>query len=53
MTQERACEILLADMRAKGVDVAEPSDPMHDTDFITALIGTYTIAPTTDWISAA
>jgi hypothetical protein len=53
MTQERACEMLLADMRAKGVDVAEPSDPMHDTDFIMALIGTYTIAPTTDWFSAA
>ncbi len=53
LTQERACEMLLADMRSKGVDVAEPSDPMNDSEFIKALIATYTIAPTTDWISAA
>jgi hypothetical protein len=44
---------LLADMRAKGVDVAEPSDPLHDTEFVRALISTYTIAPTTDWLTAA
>ena len=40
----------LADMRAKGVTVAEPSDPFHDEDFIRALTSTYTIAPTQDWI---
>ena len=44
---------LLADMRSKGVKVAEPSDPFHDSDFIRALISTYTIAPTTDWATAA
>jgi hypothetical protein len=33
--------------------VAEPSDPMHDTAFIRALIATYTIAPTTDWLTTA
>ena len=51
LTAHQACERLLADMRTKGVDVTEPSDPMHDTDFIKALIATYTIAPTTDWLS--
>jgi hypothetical protein len=42
---------LLADMRAKGVDVAEPSEPLHDQRFIRALIDTYTIAPKTEWLS--
>jgi hypothetical protein len=40
---------LLADMRRRGVDVAEPSDPLHDQAFIRALIATYSMAPTTDW----
>jgi hypothetical protein len=51
LTHDVVFERLLADMRSKGVDVAEPSDPMHDTDFIRALIATYTIAPTTDWLT--
>ena len=33
--------------------MADPTDPLHDTDFVRALIATYTIAPTTDWLSAA
>ena len=41
---------LLADMREKGTAVAEPSDPLHDDDFVRALIATYSIAPTTDWL---
>jgi hypothetical protein len=49
LTHDLVFARLLADMRAKGVDVAEPSDPMHDAEFIRALISTYTIAPTTDW----
>ena len=49
LTHDVVFERLLADMRSKGVDVAEPSDPLHDTAFIRALISTYTIAPTTDW----
>ena len=52
LTHDVVFERLLADLRAKGVDVAEPSDPLHDTDFIRALIATYTIAPTTDWVVA-
>ena len=50
LTIEEACGRLLADMRRKGVTIAEPSDPLHDDDFVRALISTYTIAPTTEWI---
>ena len=51
LTHDVVFDRLLADMRAKGVPVAEPSDPLHDTEFVRALIGTYTIAPTTDWLT--
>lgn len=51
LTHDRVVGTLLADMRAKGVDVAEPSDPFHDEEFIRALTSAYTIAPTTDWIA--
>jgi len=51
LTHDIVFDRLLADMREKGVDVAEPSDPLHDTDFVRALIATYTIAPTTDWLA--
>ena len=51
LTHDVVFNRLLADMRAKGVDVAEPSDPLHDSEFIRALIATYTIAPTTDWLT--
>jgi hypothetical protein len=32
--------------------VSEPSDPLHDDDFVRALINLYSIAPTTDWLEA-
>jgi hypothetical protein len=51
LTHDVVFDRLLVDMRAKGVDVAEPSDPLHDSEFIRALIATYTIAPTTDWLT--
>ena len=50
LTIDEAIGRLLADMRAKGKKVAEPSDPLHDTEFISALVSTYTIAPTTEWL---
>lgn len=53
LTHDRVVATLLADLRARGVRVAEPSDPFHDTEFISALTATYTIAPTTDWIERA
>src|SRR5579871_372439 len=52
VTHQMVVDRLLADMREKGVKVAEPSDPFHDVDWIQALIHTYTIAPTTDWVAA-
>jgi hypothetical protein len=52
LTTDLVFDRLLADMRGRGVRVAEPTDPLRDSDFIRALIATYTIAPTTDWISA-
>ena len=53
LTHEEVFERLLADMRARGVKVAEPSDPLHDQEFIRALSATYSIAPTTDWATSA
>jgi hypothetical protein len=38
-------------MRSRGVKVDEPSDPLHDVDFIQALMHTYDISATTDWLS--
>ncbi len=49
LTHDIVFDRLLADMRAKGVKVAEPTDPLHDQEFIRTLIATYSIAPTTDW----
>jgi hypothetical protein len=51
LTVEMAIDRLVADMRSKGTSVAEPSDPLHDTEFVRAVIATYSIAPTTDWLS--
>ena len=52
LTHQQVVDTLLADMRSNGVKVAEPNDPFHDVDWIQALIHTYTIAPTTDWLAA-
>jgi hypothetical protein len=53
LTHDRVVDTLLRDMRSKGVQVSAPSDPFHDDDFIHALMSTYTIAPTTDWIEGS
>jgi hypothetical protein len=50
LTHERVFDTLIADLRSKGVAVEEPSDPLHDETFIHALLSSYTIAPTTDWL---
>jgi hypothetical protein len=49
LTHDVVFDRLLADMRSRRVDVAEPADPLHDRAFIRALIATYSIAPATDW----
>jgi hypothetical protein len=53
LTHEIVFERLIADMRARGVKVSEPSDPLHDQEFIRTLSATYSIAPTTDWATSA
>jgi len=50
LTHDRVIDTLIADLRGKGIAVTEPSDPLHDDDFIHTLLSTYTIAPATDWI---
>jgi hypothetical protein len=50
LTHERVFETLIADLRARGVAVDAPSDPLHDDAFIHTLLSAYTIAPTTDWL---
>jgi hypothetical protein len=52
LTLDEVVGRLLADMRAKGTKVAEPNDPLHDSDFVRALIATYSIKPATDWLQA-
>jgi hypothetical protein len=53
LTHEQVFTMLLADLRRRGVRVAEPSDPYTDEDFIRALISTYSIQPETDWLTEA
>lgn len=50
LTIDEAIGRLLDDMRGRGMKVDEPSDPLHDTEFIRAVVSTYTIAPTTEWL---
>jgi hypothetical protein len=50
LTHERVVDALIADLRQRGVSVEEPSDPLHDESFIHALLSTYRIAPTIDWL---
>ena len=51
LTHERVVGTLLADMRSRGVKVADPSDPFHDSEFIQALMHTYDVQATTDWLT--
>jgi hypothetical protein len=53
LTHERVLSRLLEDMRDRGVKVSEPSDPLHDQEFIRALTAAYSISPTTDWATSA
>lgn len=52
ITTDRIVNTFLDDLAARGVACDAPSaiDPFHDPAFIRALMGAYTIAPTTDWI---
>jgi hypothetical protein len=52
LTHQQVVDTLLADLRSKGVKLSEPNDPFDDVEWIQALMHTYTIAPTTDWLAA-
>lgn len=45
MTPERACEILIADLKARNVPFQAPTDPLHDQAFIGTLAKAYAIRP--------
>ena len=53
LTHDRVIDTFLADLRARGVSVVEPSDPLNDIDFMQALMNTYDVAPTQDWLNEA
>ena len=52
LTHQQVVDTLLADLRSRGMKISEPTDPFNDVDWIQALMHTYTIAPTTDWLAA-
>ncbi|MCU1392781.1 MAG: hypothetical protein JWM34_1209 [Ilumatobacteraceae bacterium] len=41
LTTRRVVDMLLADLRGRGVDVAAPDDPFHDAAWVSAIAGTY------------
>ena len=43
LTHDRVVDTFLADLRARGIKVAEPSDPLHDVDFMQTLMHTYDV----------
>ena len=40
---QQIVDILIEDLRARGIDIEEPSDPLHDQAFIGTLIATYDV----------
>jgi predicted enzyme related to lactoylglutathione lyase len=45
LTHEKVFEILTHDLKRRGIEFAEPADPMTDPDFIALLNKTYEMAP--------
>ncbi|HEX5065336.1 MAG TPA: hypothetical protein VFY49_04425 [Myxococcota bacterium] len=45
LAPNRAFEVFIADLRAKGIDFEMPSDPMRDPAFIGLLASTYDVGP--------
>lgn len=45
LTPAKVFDMLIADMRAKGQTVDEPSDPMNDMAFVAQLTEFYSMAP--------
>lgn len=49
LTYDRVFETLLKDMRARGVEIETPVDPLHDPAFIRTLIATYDFGSPTSY----
>ncbi|MFC8433575.1 hypothetical protein [Streptomyces sp. NPDC057253] len=45
LTFDKVFDVLIADLRARGVRFSEPSDPMTDRDFIALLTDVHAMAP--------
>lgn len=43
LTHEQAINMLIDDVRAKGIEIKTPSDPLHDSEFIRTLNAAYDI----------
>ncbi|WP_233364572.1 hypothetical protein [Rhodococcus globerulus] len=46
---DQVLEMLIADVRSRGVKIDDPSDPMNDPEFISALSNPYALQPSTKW----
>ena len=46
LTRDRAFEMMIADLKRRGVEFDMPSDPLSDRAFIATLTRTYAMAPT-------
>jgi len=53
LSHDRVIETFLADLRGRGITIADPTDPLHDVDFMQALMNVYDVAPTQDWLTEA
>jgi len=51
LTHDRVVDSFLADLRARGIKVTEPTEPLQDVEFMQTLMNTYDVAPTHDWIT--
>lgn len=50
LTHDQVIDTFVRDLRRRGRTVQVGADPFHDPEFIRALMETYTIAPTIDWL---
>ena len=46
LTTDQAFDVMIADLKAKGIPVATPTDPMSDPAFIATLTAAYATSPT-------
>jgi hypothetical protein len=51
LTHDRVIETFLADLRGRGIKIADPTDPLRDVEFMQTLMNVYDVAPTQDWLT--